>query len=593
MTKEELMKCKDNLSKLKGSITGYPSIDKPWTKYYTEEQINEELPKKSIYQFALDNINELGKMDDVAIDIRTSFNDFEKINTISYRELFQMIDNWAKSLKTMDSKKDEIIPIIIPNVMERYMLYSTSALGSISYPISPLLPVNQLEKILNDNDIKKVFIFDMLYDKYKSAFDKSSSLKDIIVTGNNIPLGDKRIIPMSEFNGYSKDIKGKICPFYEANHVSSIIGTSGTTGTSKGVCLTDDNINYAAASHKNSDYEGTMMDALIPSIGYGIAMLHFETAYGKYVYLIPELLTKKFPEALCKIKPDNYPGGPVHAINLANSPEFKSGKVPKIKNMISGGASLAVSVEETLNKVKEGYKEESINEDVILRQGYGLTEDTAVCSYNKRGAYAFGSVGIPSVFNNVGIFEPGTEKPLKYNEVGEICITGPMVMKEYLNNKKETDEIIKVHSDGKRWIHTKDIGYIDEDGHIYHVDRIKNIFMRTGFNVHPSKIAEFIDGLPHVRNSAVIGFEHPDEQMVPIAFVEKNDDTPFEEIKEELKSECYKELEETSVPYDYIEVDEIPLNAGGKIDVNLIKQKANIDLNTNSNCPKKLVFKNN
>ena len=156
-------------------------------------------------------------------------------------------------------------------------------------------------------------------------------------------------------------------------------------------------------------------------------------------------------------------------------------------------------------------------------------------------------------------------------------------MEKYLNNDEETDKVVKIHRDGKRWIHTKDIAYMDEDGHIFHVDRIKNIFMRTGFNVHPSKISEFINTLPYVVNSVVIGFDHPKEVCVPIAFVQLDEtmvkgmtDDMVEDI---LKKECYSNLEETSVPYEFVFVDDLPINLGGKIDVRKIKSQSDIDLN--------------
>ena len=152
-------------------------------------------------------------------------------------------------------------------------------------------------------------------------------------------------------------------------------------------------------------------------------------------------------------------------------------------------------------------------------------------------------------------------------------------MKEYLNNKEETDKVIKIHKDGQRWIHTKDIGYIDEDGHIFHVERIKNIFMRTGFNVHPSKIAEFINTIDGVKNSYVMGFEHPVEQCVPVAFIELTEDKKdkCEEMLSYIKNKCFTNLEETSIPYEYLFVDTLPINVGGKIDGIRLKKESNID----------------
>ena len=167
------------------------------------------------------------------------------------------------------------------------------------------------------------------------------------------------------------------------------------------------------------------------------------------------------------------------------------------------------------------------------------------------------------------------------------------MMREYLNNPEETDKVLILHSDGKKWIHTKDIGYMDEDGNIFHVDRIKNIFMRKGFNVHPSKIADFLDSIYFVKNSTVIGFDDPQEQAVPVAFIEldaKYLDRNIDELKDELKIACYESLEETSIPVDFVFVDMIPVNLGGKIDNNKIKNEANINFSKSKNVPKTLKF---
>lgn len=382
---------------------------------------------------------------------------------------------------------------------------------------------------------------------------------------------------------------------YSEKHIAAIIGTSGTTGTSKGVCLSDDNINAAALTYlEGKILGGSFLDALIPSIGYGISMLHHQTVAGEKVYLIPELVTDRIAEVVCKTNPDNFPGGPVHYINLLQSKEYAKRTLPKTKNMISGGASLPKEVEEKLNGVSVGYEEIGVNDNIYVRQGFGLSENVATGTYCKRGAYKFGSIGIPIPYETISIFTPDTDEELSYGEAGEICITGSMVMQCYLNNPEETNNVIHIHKDGKRWIHTKDIGYMDESGHVFHIERIKNIFMRTGFNVHPSAISEYINTLPFVINSHVIGFEHPAEQCVPIAFIVADQDCgkSHEEIEQLIKEECYKNLEETSVPYGYVFVDKLPVNLGGKIDGRTIKAASGIDLMKNDRIPKKeLSFK--
>ena len=614
MTKEDLIEYKRQLSKmtnkekyerekylrkialgeLYGPMTEYASVDMPNLQYYDDAFNEDDIPNKSIYQYAYDS--NIDNMDNIAIDQRGSFNNFEEVYKLTYREFFNLIDMNAMSSKVLGIEVDEIVPIIFPNIIEaRTLIYSNSKIGATSYPISPMLSPNVLGKIIEDNNVHNVFVFAPLYYKFFESF-KSSNIKNIIVYGDTKELKDTfhddRIISWEEYIGLSKECKEEIKPYYKDDHIAVVIGTSGTTGTSKGVCLTDRNVNaYALSDIYGKFFEGTFMDALLPSIGYGISMIHYQTVSGKKVYLISELLIDKFVDAIEKLDPDIVPCGPVHYINLVNSELFKQGKVSRGKNYISGGASLPSIVESTLNGVSEGYSENGVeNKDIIVRQGFGLSETGASGSYNKKGSYVFGSVGVASPFIKVGVFTPGTEEELPYGSLGELCMTSPMVMKEYLNNPSETDNVIKVHSDGCRWVHTGDIVYIDKTGHIFHKDRIKNIFMRHGFNVHPTTIAEHIGTLPFIGGCAVVGFEHPTEQSVPVAFFKLREDSglTYDEAVEYLKKYCYSNLEETSIPYEYVEVDEIPINAGGKIDVNRLKEESGIDYMKNVNAKKRI-----
>lgn len=587
-------------------LTGYPSIDKPWLKYYKDCNIREEIPRKTIYTLAYD-MNKYD-LERVAIDLRTSKNDFRDGVKISYNEFFKRSKMVGRSLNELGVLKDEIVPLIVPNIPEaRYFIYGNSYNGSTSYPISPLMPPNDLERIIRENDIKNLVIFDAFFEKYSSVINSLNLNSVITLSGleslpklvrlfkreNKVSYNNDNVICYDEF--YKMGKKSSASPRdYSEEHNAAIIGTSGTTGGSKGVCLSDKNINAVAlAYHDGKLFEGSMLDALIPSIGYGISMVHHQTVSGKYVYMIPELLTDKFPKALEVLKPANFPGGPVHYINLSES-NIHLDNLPKYKNYISGGASLPAAIEKKLNGVDKDYVEAVPNYDLVVRQGYGLSENTALGTYSKIGSYKFGSIGIPVLYETVSIFEPNTDRELSYGEAGEICITGDAMMRGYLNNPEETKKVLKLHSDGKYWIHTKDIGYMDKDGNVFHVDRIKNIFMRNGFNVHPQKIAEFLDSIYFVRNSTVIGFEHPREQCVPVAFIEvdaKYMDRDLDSLKEELKRACFMELEETSIPVDFVFVDSIPVNLGGKIDNNRIKNESCIDFTREVSVPKRLVFK--
>ncbi|MBR0399309.1 MAG: acyl--CoA ligase [Mogibacterium sp.] len=566
--------------------TGYPSIDRPWLKYYDKDVEKAVVPSESIYM-RLERCNK-GRLDKPALELRLSNNDFKRGPILTFRDYLARINECARALYALGVEKDEIVPMIIPNVPEsRIFIYAVNIIGATAYPISPMASTGMLEKIIEENHVKILVIFDALWEKFSSAVSSEHIEKIIHLSGTEsfpfimrkiakfkksaIPR-DKKNISYDYFISLKDQCKNNLDPYYDPNHIAVVIGTSGTTGTSKGVCLTDDCLNALSLEQEIAKIfcVGELsLDALISSIGYGISMEHSFGCLGVHCILIPELITDVFPHVLCKTKPDSFAGGPVHYINLYRSPEFKNGIVPPVRNLISGGASLDKELEMNINGVCEGYVEKP-GDIIIVRQGYGATECCGSATYAVHGSYKFGGIGIPLPLENMGIFEPETDRELKYGEEGEICITGPTIMSGYLNNPSETEKVMKRHSDGSIWLHLADLGHCDSDGQFYITDRIKNIFMRTGFNVHPSKIAEFITTQPCVEECCVVGIEHPDQQCVPVAFVVKDSVSNIDDniLREELIRACYENLAETDIPYEWIFVNSIPRNMGGKMDMN-------------------------
>lgn len=564
----------------------YPSNIKPWKKYYENFEENFVVPQESAFMLIEKSANKMPN------NIAINYMNFK----LTFKKYIDKIINEASSLKKLGVKKGEIVPVFLPNIPEaRTTIYALNIVGAIAYPINPLLPPKEFEKILIENNVKNLFMFNMFYQKYMLAI-QNSSVENVIMTYgtdmipkyilkfknilDNLKKGKRNTLIPDSVISWDEFIisksKENIKPIYEKNQTSVIIGTSGTTGTPKGVCLTNENLNSMALEHLNGSLNfkpgDKMLDILIPSIGYGLSVMHYEGVCGLETILIPTLQSDIYP-LLKKYKPDHFAGGPIHYENLVSYHE--NDPIIYGKNFVSGGASLPKTIEKKLNKIKEDDTFEEKN--IFVRQGLGCTENGGASTYAKKGAYKPYGVGIPLLYETVGIFKPGTDVELGFNTDGEICINGPTVMKEYLNNEEETNKVLKKHNDGKIWLHTADIGYMDEDGQIFIKDRIKNIFARRGFNVHPNTVADFISSLPIVEKAFVMGINHPDEQMVPVAFIKLKEEMPLKEAENIINENCYQFLEETSIPYEIVFVSDLPLNLGGKVDTKKLLELSQID----------------
>lgn len=576
---------------IQGPSVGYPALDKTWLRNYSSSSLKIEIPKKSIYQLLKETCKKR------ANKIALTFANFK----IKYKEYDKKINKYAKAYKHLNVSHKEIVLVMLPNIPEsRQIIYASNITGVIPYCVTPMVSPEHLTNIIKENNIKNVFTFNQFYKKYYDVFENEcESIKNIVISDGmeSLPPVLKPILrkktksekiessKVMSFEKFSKlGLKDpEVVPYYEENMPAVIIGTSGTTGTSKGVVLTNENLNAMALQHQFGDMnfkEGEkLLDILIQSIGYGIAVAHYSGVCGLNSILVPDLVTDIYP-LLLKYKPQHFTGGPIHYNGLASRSDVDLMKLCSFtKNMVSGGATLEKKIELQLNSlsgVSEEKRENVDEEKVLVRQGLGCTENGGASTYAKMGAYKLNGIGIPLFMENMSIFKPGTDEELPYYCEGEICVTGPTVMKEYLNNPSETNNVLKRHSDGKLWLHTCDLGYCDRDGQFYITDRIKNIFMRKGFNVHPSRINDLIMSNNLVEESIVYGVDHPDEQTVPVAFI-KLKDTNISNAREIIMNECIKKLEEPSVPYDIIFVDSLPRNLGGKVEKNKLLEEYNID----------------
>jgi long-chain acyl-CoA synthetase len=241
----------------------------------------------------------------------------------------------------------------------------------------------------------------------------------------------------------------------------------------------------------------------------------------------------------------------------------------KVKYVISGGDSLTPELANKINNYMA-----SKHSNVVVSQGYGMTESTAATAL-ALGEYNFpGSIGIPFPGNYFKICKPHTQEEVPYGTTGEICVCGPTIMMGYLDNEKETNEVLQIHKDGNMWLHTGDMGYINEDGVIFYQSRLKRMIISSGYNVYPSQIENVIESHEAVLKCTVIGVPHPYKQEVAKAIIVlKNGYSESLGLKKELRELCEKNLARYSLPHEYEFRKSLPKTLIGKVDFKKLSEE--------------------
>lgn len=617
MNKEALIKLKEELGKLsyleqeqrdlylrqlsigevQGPPTGYPSIDKPWLKYYTEEQIKTKVPKMSVYRYLYEqNKDYLG---------RTALSYFGK--KITFGELFAKIEDTAKALKNIGVKENEIVTISMPNTPEAvYLFYAISKIGAIANMVDPRTSAEGIQKYIEEAGSDKIIIVDSYYNKVKPLTELGIAKKVIAVSpAESLPYGlnlgykakefvqslkdpskknvyDEHSQTWKDFISSGKNYDRETEVEYKENRPVVIEHTGGTTGVPKGVLLSNENINSVALQSVltgiDMKREHNWLDIMPTFIAYGVGMgLHLPLTIGMETILIPQFDAKKFDELIYKYKPVHMVGVPSYWDTIIKSKKLANQDLSFIIAPTVGGDSMNTMLEQESNTF---LKEHNCSSKIV--KGYGMTEVTGGVAGTVEENNEIGSVGIPFVKQTVSVFEPESEEELGYNQEGEICITGPNTMIEYFNNQDATKAILKRHADGKIWVHTGDIGYITENGSIFVVDRLKRMMIRyDGFKVFPSLIEKVISSHYAVESCKVVSIadsDHRQGRLPKAHIVLKDEFKPYEsKIKLEIELLCSEQLPEYCQPSSYKFRKELPLTSIGKVDYRALEaEDANI-----------------
>ena len=340
--------------------------------------------------------------------------------------------------------------------------------------------------------------------------------------------------------------------------------------------MTNDSMNAVVINFKYCGLvyeEGDRFLGIIPIFSsYGMVCgLHMPLCINLQLVPVPKFVPEKFGHLIKTFRPRHFISTPAFIELLINSPEVKGMDLSFITTMGSGGDTMNEGLE---GKLAQFMKEHNMR--YPLAQGYGMSELSAAASFCVDDIYKSGSVGIPSLTTTVGIFDPETGEELGYNEQGEICVTGPSMMKGYFNQPEETAYVMRKHADGKVWIHSGDVGYIDEDGFLFIKGRIKRMITRfDGHKVFPVNLESLVHERADVRNCSTIGVndrQHSQGQypMILVEFAEDVEDK--EALCKEIFQYCDENVEERGKPIAIVPIDSIPLTGMGKNDYRALEE---------------------
>ena len=556
-------------------------LDAPWSKYYTKKDLNYEIPNISMYDQIF--LSTKKYPNNVAVKYMG-----RKIN---YTSFLKKIDVCAKGFNDLGISKGDIVTIMLPNVPEALIsLYALNKLGAIANMTHPLSAEEEIKETIISTQSKYLIIYDASYSKIKN-FIKATKVNRVIFVSPGDSLNiiksfvydlsqlnkfehhpmDKKYIEWTRFLFNSRFKKRFDKKKYGKDTPAVILHSGGTSGTPKNVVIQNRAFIFAAKGEEIDLIRLTPGDsalAIMPNFhGFGLSVLmHTPLALGCSTILVPKFNAKKFDTLFKQTRPTCVLGVPTLFEALANCDNEKDLDLSFLKYVISGGDLLPKNLEDKINKYLSDH-----NSTAKVTQGYGLSEALACVTMAHDHVNKSGSVGIPLAGNHIKIIDPNTRKKLNPNETGEIVINSKALMMGYLNNEKETNEALQIHDDGHIWLHTGDLGYIDEDGFIFYKGRIKRMIITSGYNVYPSHIEEVIEKHPDVLQCTVVGIPHPYKQEVPKAFIVLKDGVNKIFAKASVRDYARKNLAKYMIPYEFVFRKSLPRTKLGKVDFQKLK----------------------
>ncbi|MBQ7962190.1 MAG: alpha/beta fold hydrolase [Clostridia bacterium] len=542
------------------------------------EEIHLNYPEKTMFQMVKDAAARLPQ--DPAYN-------FEGKKT-TYGKMMRKIEKTAKAFIKLGIKKGDTVTLCMPNTPQAVdSLYALNSIGAVVSFIHPLSAEKEIAYYLSLSKSKAIVVPDLFYENVVNAMNDvkhnvkivvariQDELTPVLYAAYTIKKGkdylsfpDKRGgILWKDFIKDGEAVSSLPEAPYEKDRTAVILYSGGTTGSAKGICLTDLNFNALAMQARISmecEFSRGLknLSAMPMFHGFGLGIgIHTVLINNACCVLLAQFNTKTYAKAMLKRKPNFIAGVPTIFKMLVECDELKNADLSFLKGMFVGGDSMPADLKRKVDSFLKSH-----GTDIQVREGYGLTECVTASCLTPKDTYKEGSIGRPFPDMVYKAVIPGTEKEVPAGEDGELIISGPTVMQGYLDNEEETAVVLRTHSDGITWLHTGDMGSIDEDGYVSFRQRIKRMIITSGYNVYPSQVEKAIESHPDVDYCCVIGVKDPYRMERIKAYIVTNEGIDGNDsLAESIKDHCRKQIAGYAIPKEVEFRKELPRTLVGKV----------------------------
>lgn len=512
----------------------------------------------------------------------------------TYKKMVQEIERCARALKTIGVREGDKVTIAMPNCPQAiYMFYAVNRVGAIANMIHPLSAEKEIEFYLNESESVTAITLDQFYHKFEhirantkvvniiiasvaDALSKPIKAGYMLTEGRKIKKIPKEapVIRWKQFMRLADACFYQYAVERKSDDPAVILYSGGTTGTTKGIVLSNKNFNALGQQVVATNpmfRPGDRMLAAMPLFhGFGLGVcVHTMLSQGGRCILIPRFTAESYAKQITKYRCNFIAGVPTLYEALLRLKTMDGADLSCLKGVFSGGDSLSVELKKKFDKFLRDHKA-----TIQVREGYGTTETVTACCLTPVSYHKEGSIGIPFPDTYIKIVEPGTDKELPYGEEGEILLAGPTVMMEYMKHPEETAQTLRHHADGLTWGYTGDLGEMDEEGFIYFKGRAKRMIISSGYNVYPGQLENILDAHEAVQMSCVIGVPDPYKMQKVKAFVKLAAGyQPTEETRQMLMDYCRKHIAKYAMPYDIAFKEDMPKTLVGKVAYRVLEEE--------------------